>query len=75
VVSRGEKQVNYSSYFKIIHKKIMAKDKIKELEYKIEGLRRMVKRKVKRARNNRKKSLDKIKGHDYLCNCDFCGGY
>jgi len=54
----------------------MAKDKIKELEYKIEGLRRMVKRKVKRARNNRKKSLDKIKnGHNYLCNCDFCGGY
>ncbi len=39
----------------------MAKDKIKELEYKIEGLRRMCKRKVKRHRKNRAKSLDKQK--------------
>lgn len=39
----------------------MAKDKTKELEYKIEGLKRMMKRKIRRQRKNRCKSLEKQK--------------
>lgn len=39
----------------------MAKDKIKELEYEIEGLKRMIKRKVRRQRKNRVRSIDKIR--------------
>ena len=39
----------------------MAKNKIKELEYKIEGLRRMKIRKIKRARMYRIKSLENLK--------------
>ncbi len=52
----------------------MAKDKIKELEYKIEGLRRMLKRKIKRGKKNRKRSLNKLRNwqHDISCSCDYC---
>lgn len=39
----------------------MAKDKTVELQYKIEGLKRMVKRKVKRQRKNRHRSLEKLR--------------
>jgi 2-hydroxychromene-2-carboxylate isomerase len=39
----------------------MAKDKIKELEYKIEGLKRMSKRKGLRARKSRIKALNSTK--------------
>lgn len=39
----------------------MAKDKIFELKYKIEGLKRMCKRKVKRGLKKRKRSLMKQK--------------
>jgi hypothetical protein len=39
----------------------MAKDKIKELEYQIEGIKRMKKRKIKRAQHNRAKSLRKLR--------------
>jgi hypothetical protein len=48
----------------------MAKDKEIELKYKIEGLKRMVRRKVKRCRKQRAKSLEKQKlsyydGHEF----------
>lgn len=39
----------------------MAKDKVVELNYKIEGLKRMIKRKVKRGLKNRYKSVNKEK--------------
>lgn len=39
----------------------MAKDKVVELNYKIEGLKRMIKRKVKRGLKNRYKSVTKEK--------------
>ena len=39
----------------------MAKNKEQELKYKIEGLRRMCKRKVKRGCKNRLRSLQKQK--------------
>lgn len=39
----------------------MAKDKVFELNYKIEGLKRMIKRKVKRGLKNRYKSINKEK--------------
>ena len=39
----------------------MAKDKVFELNYKIEGLKRMMKRKVKRGLKNRYKSVFKEK--------------
>jgi len=39
----------------------MAKDKIFELNYKIEGLKRMIKRKVKRGLKNRYNSINKEK--------------
>jgi hypothetical protein len=39
----------------------MAKDKIYELKYKIEGLNRMIARKIKRGQKNRYKSLQKQK--------------
>jgi hypothetical protein len=39
----------------------MAKDKVFELNYKIEGLKRMMKRKVKRGLKNRYKSVIKEK--------------
>lgn len=43
----------------------MAKDKIFELNYKIEGLKRMCKRKQKRCQKNRAKSLEKLRwSHD-----------
>lgn len=38
----------------------MAKSKEFELQYKIEGLKRMIKHKVKRARKQRAKSLEKM---------------
>jgi hypothetical protein len=40
---------------------LMAKDKVFELNYKIEGLKRMMKRKVKRGLKNRYKSVFKEK--------------
>ena len=43
----------------------MAKDKTKELLYKIEGLKRMVKRKTKRGLQNRHRSLTKYKDSIY----------
>jgi hypothetical protein len=53
----------------------MAKDKIKELEYKIEGLKRMKARKLKRLSNFtknrefRRKSTICICGEDPYCYC------
>ena len=64
----------FESYLiiKLERRVFMAKDKIFELNYKIEGLRRMIKRKVKRGLKNRYKSLDKEKqrniNEDYFDN-------
>lgn len=43
----------------------MAKDKNYELRYKIEGLKRITKRKIKKARKGRYKSLEKLRQDFY----------
>jgi len=51
----------------------MAKNKEIELKYKIEGLKRMVRRKVKRARKQRIKSIlcEKSKAFDHYYSSDY----